>query len=106
MSDQRQPTCFQANEGVWLRWLGHPIRYLATEAETGGRYCMSIGTAGNGQGAPPHRHDFDEGSLFCVAKSSSPLAISESFWALATSSTFPLEPPTIHASSARMMPTY
>ncbi|MEM6365727.1 MAG: cupin domain-containing protein [Planctomycetota bacterium] len=48
-------------QGRWLGWLGHPVRYLATKAETGGRYCISTAPVHAGGGAPPHRHDFGEG---------------------------------------------
>lgn len=48
-------------QGRWLGWLGHPVRYLATKRETGGRYCISAAPVQTGGGAPPHRHDFGEG---------------------------------------------
>ncbi|XZE19522.1 cupin domain-containing protein [Pirellulaceae bacterium SH449] len=58
---QRQPTVFHGNNGIWVRWFRHPLRYLATANETGGKYCLSIGEVDLGQGASPHCHDFDEG---------------------------------------------
>jgi len=61
MANSRSATVYPDDEGQWLQWLGHPVRYLATAEQTGGFFCMSIGTAHKNQGAPPHSHDFDEG---------------------------------------------
>lgn len=57
----RNPTVFAMNEGIWVQWFAHPIRYLATTSETDGKYCLSIGSVERGQGASPHSHTFDEG---------------------------------------------
>ncbi len=57
----RQPTVFHSGDGIWVNWFRHPLRYLATAAETDGKYCVSIGAVDLGQGASPHSHDFDEG---------------------------------------------
>ncbi|MEM9941236.1 MAG: cupin domain-containing protein, partial [Planctomycetota bacterium] len=61
MTEPREPTVFHADEGIWLWWLGHRIRYLATKAETDGQYSASVGLAKQGGKAPPHSHEFDEG---------------------------------------------
>jgi quercetin dioxygenase-like cupin family protein len=57
----RNPTFWSNNEGIWVQWFSHPLRYLATAAETGGSYCVSVGVINKDQGAAPHSHDFDEG---------------------------------------------
>ncbi len=57
----RKPTVFSGNDGIWVQWFGHPLRYLATTMETEGKYCLSIGSVALGQGASPHSHTFDEG---------------------------------------------
>jgi quercetin dioxygenase-like cupin family protein len=61
MTEQRQPTVFHSEDGIWVWWLGHLLRYLATESETAGQYCVSVGLTKKGGKAPPHSHDFDEG---------------------------------------------
>lgn len=61
MMADRSAHLLKSNEGRWIGWLGHPIRYLATEAETDKRYCVSTAPVQTGGGAPPHRHDFGEG---------------------------------------------
>ena len=66
MTTERTPTIWAADEGHWLAWLGHPIRYLATGDDTDGKYAMSWATVPVGEGPPPHRHDFEEG--FYVVK--------------------------------------
>ena len=57
----RTPVVFNHDEGRWLNWLGHPVRYLATGSDTDETYCLSQATVGHGGEAPPHRHNFDEG---------------------------------------------
>ena len=57
----RNPTFWSNEEGIWVEWFSHPLRYLATAAETGGKYCVSVGVIDKDQGAAPHSHDFDEG---------------------------------------------
>ncbi len=61
MSDKRRPTVFHSDEGVWVNWFRHPLRYLAMTDQTQGKYCLSIGKIDMGQGASPHSHNFDEG---------------------------------------------
>jgi mannose-6-phosphate isomerase-like protein (cupin superfamily) len=48
-------------QGTWISWLASPARFIMTGAETEDAYCLSIGTSQVGGGAPPHRHDFEEG---------------------------------------------
>jgi quercetin dioxygenase-like cupin family protein len=48
-------------QGTWISWLASPARFIITGAETEEAYCISIGTSQIGGGAPPHRHDFEEG---------------------------------------------
>lgn len=57
----RNPTFWPNNEGIWVQWFSHPLRYLATAAETGGSYCVSVGVINKDEGASPHSHTFDEG---------------------------------------------
>lgn len=61
MTAKRKPTVFRENEGIWVHWFGHPLRYLATTEETEGKYCLSVGSVDFGHGASPHSHSFDEG---------------------------------------------
>ena len=49
------------NDGRWLGWLGHRVRYLAIGTETANKYCISDALVRAGDGAPPHRHNFGEG---------------------------------------------
>ena len=48
-------------EGTWISWLGSAAQFLVTSPETNGHYCVSRATSPPGGGAPPHRHDFEEG---------------------------------------------
>lgn len=57
----RTPVLLNESQGRWLGWLGHKIRYLATEEETSGRFCLSTALIQSGDGAPPHSHKFEEG---------------------------------------------
>ncbi len=61
LSNPRKPTVFHSNEGVWVNWFRHALRYLAITEQTQGKYCLSIGKVDMGQGASPHSHNFDEG---------------------------------------------
>jgi quercetin dioxygenase-like cupin family protein len=66
MDIERVATILKPEQGKWLAWLEHPIRYLATGGQTDGKYAMSWSTVPIGAGPPPHRHDFEEG--FYVTK--------------------------------------
>jgi quercetin dioxygenase-like cupin family protein len=68
MSSLLSPIHRKSNDGVFVSWLGSPAQFLALGADTAERYCLSIGTSQAGGGAPPHRHDFEEG--FYVLKGS------------------------------------
>lgn len=61
MTSTRKPTIFHGDDGIWVQWFVHSLRYLATTSETDGKYCLSIGSVDHGQGASPHSHNFDEG---------------------------------------------
>ena len=56
----REATFFGPDEGHWLGWLGHKIRYLAVGNATAGRFCLSDAEVPQGGGAPPHLHEFGE----------------------------------------------
>lgn len=61
MTDDPTPLHRSPAEGIWLSWLGSPTRFVATGEETADTYCLSLATSAAGGGAPPHRHDFEEG---------------------------------------------
>ena len=68
MSSSLAPIHRESNDGVFVSWLGSPAHFLALGADTAERYCLSAGMSQVGGGAPPHRHDFEEG--FYVLKGS------------------------------------
>lgn len=49
------------DEGTWISWRGSPTQFVARGEDTGDSYCLSRTTSAVGGGAPPHRHDFEEG---------------------------------------------
>lgn len=57
----RKAKIVKPNEGHWISWLGHPVRYLAFEDDTNSKYSFSWGTVPVGGGPPPHSHTFEEG---------------------------------------------
>ena len=65
---QRKAHLLAPEEGRWIGWLGHTIRYLATAKQTAGRYCLSTAGIGKGDGAPPHSHEFEEGFYILSGK--------------------------------------
>lgn len=68
MSSDFSPVHRAPSDGVWISWLGSPAHFLALGSDTRDRYCLSISTSQIGGGAPPHRHDFEEG--FYIIKGS------------------------------------
>ncbi len=44
MTVKRQLSVFIENEGIWVHWFGHPLRYSATTEETEGKYGLSVGS--------------------------------------------------------------
>ncbi len=61
MSIEQTALIVRQAEGKWISWLGRPIRYMAGGEHTAGTYALCCVTVPVGQGAPPHRHDFQEG---------------------------------------------
>lgn len=61
-----QPTLRQSNEGRCMAVVGDVYRFLATGAETDGKYAQLEAIVGPGGGPPPHVHSREEEAFYIL----------------------------------------
>lgn len=66
MDQSDQPTFCRPGEGRTIAVVGDVYRFLATGAETGGKYAMWEAIVPPGGGPPPHVHSREEESFYVL----------------------------------------
>lgn len=63
---KHSPTLRQSNEGRCMAVVGDVYRFLATGAETDGKYAQMEAIVGPGGGPPPHVHSREEEAFYIL----------------------------------------